>query len=69
MIQYLHIVAIHDKGMMKKMKYNDSGKAYHVKRKQSAKKKRKKELRKEIRERRKKGQSTISLEILLALED
>ena len=50
-------------------KYNDSGKAYHVKKAQSKKKKRKKELRKEIRERRKKGQSTLSLEILLALED
>ena len=50
-------------------KYNDSGKAYHVKKKQSQKKKRKKELRKEIRKRRKEGLSTISLEILLALED
>jgi len=50
-------------------KYNDSGKAYHVKKAQSKTKKRKKELKKEIRERRKKGQSTLSLELLLALED
>jgi len=50
------------------MKHVDSGKAYHVKKAQSKKKRRKKELRKQIREMRKKGQSTISLEILLALE-
>jgi len=50
-------------------KYKDSGKAYHVKKKQSTKKKNKKRLRKEIRERRKKGLSTTSLEIRLMLED
>lgn len=50
-------------------KYQDSGKAYHVKKEQSQKKKRKKELRKQIREARKKGQNTLSLEILLAIED
>ena len=49
-------------------KYQDSGKAYQVKRKQSAKKKRKKDLKKQIREARKKGLNTLSLEVLLALE-
>jgi len=50
-------------------KGGDSGKAYHVKTKQRQKKKRKKELKKQIKEARKKGRSTLTLEILLALED
>ena len=50
-------------------KYQDSGKAYHVKKKQSQKKKRKKELRKQIRETIKKGGDPTTLRILLALED
>lgn len=50
-------------------KFKDSGKAYHVKKSQSIKKKRKKELRKQIRDRKKKGLSTLTLELLLMLED
>ena len=49
-------------------KYNNSGKAYHVKKVQSAKKKRRKELKKQIKERRKKGIDTTILEIKLMLE-
>ena len=50
-------------------KYQDSGKAYHVKKALSAKKKRKKELRKQIREATKQGRNTMSLRVLLSLED
>lgn len=50
-------------------KGGDSGKAYHVKKEQSQKKKRKKKLRKQIREARKQGRATTMLEIMLALED
>lgn len=50
-------------------KGGDSGKAYHVKKKQSQKKKRKKELKKQIRETIKKGGNPVALRILLALED
>lgn len=49
-------------------KGGDSGKAYHVKKAQSNKKKRKKELRKQIREARRKGQDTTRLRVLLMLE-
>ena len=49
-------------------KYQDSGKAYHLKKSQNAKKKRRKELRKEIHELRKKGADTTTLELMLALE-
>jgi len=54
---------------MNMRKGGDSGKAYHVKKKQRQKKKRKKELRKQIREARKQRYDTINLRILLALED
>ena len=50
-------------------KGGDSGKAYHVKKAQSNRKKKRKELKKQIREARKKGRDTTSLRILLALED
>ena len=50
-------------------KYQDSGKAYHVKKSQSVKKKRKKELRKQIRETIKKGGDPTTLRLLLLLED
>lgn len=46
----------------------DSGKAYHVKKEQSAKKKRKRDLRRQIREARKQRVDTTWLEIMLALE-
>jgi hypothetical protein len=49
-------------------RYNESGKAYHVKKAQNKNKKRKRELRREIRERRKKGLDTTALEIMLMLE-
>ncbi len=50
-------------------KGGDSGKAYHVKKKQSLKKQRKKQLRKQIRETAKQGRDTMRLRVLLALED
>lgn len=50
------------------MKHIDSGKAYQVKKAKSARKKRRKELKRQIKEARKKGQPTIGLELLLALE-
>ena len=50
-------------------KGGDSGKAYHVKRAMSVKKKRKKELKRQIREARKQGRDTMRLRVLLALED
>ena len=50
-------------------KGGDSGKAYHVKREERAKKKRKKELKREIRDARKQGRDTMMLRVLLALED
>lgn len=50
-------------------KGGDSGKAYHVKKQKSLKKKRKKELKKQIREATKQGRDTMHLRVLLALED
>lgn len=50
-------------------KYRDSGKAYHVKKAKSNKRKNKRVLRKQINEARKKGNPTIALELLLMLED
>ena len=50
------------------MKKGDSGKSYHVKKAQGTKKKRRKDLKKQIKERRKKGLDTTTLEIMLMLE-
>lgn len=50
-------------------KYQDSGKVYHVKKKQRLKKNRKKELKKQIKRAIKQGRDPIALRVLLALED
>lgn len=50
-------------------KGGDSGKAYHVKKDMSQKKKKRRELKRQIREARKRGQDTTFLEIRLMLED